>query len=184
MQIVPAKAAYGIYPRGVELQAVAKALNQAGFGSNEICLLLAPGHPIATEVQEMRCFRGSSTSKVALETLMSWLIGLGAVVISNLAFFVRSRDFVHALVEDRVSAQAGHRGALANLGVPECEAGRLGARISNGGGLIYVNCGNSTQYEPALQVLRQTGAEETSCLPPVSSLAFFDSTVCELQMRA
>ena len=95
---------------------------------------------------------------------MGWLTKLGAVVISNLAFFVRSPDFLHVLVEQQDSASGGHWGALTNLGIPEFQAGRLGMRISNGGGLVYVDCARTAQSEPAMEIFRQTGAEETSCL--------------------
>jgi hypothetical protein len=153
-------AAYGVYQRGVHLQDVVAALNQAGIRNDQICLLLAPGHPIAADVRDMRCTGRMPASDNALESLMSWLTRLGAVVISNLAFFVRSPEFVHALVEQEVSRLGGHRGALANLGIPAAEAGRLGTRISNGGGLIYVNCSQSARSEPAMEIFRQTGAEE------------------------
>ncbi len=163
MQNVHSKmAAYAVYSRAIELQGIVGALNQIGFRNDEICLLLAPGHPIAAQMRDIRTLADTSAG---LESLVSWLTRLGAVVISNLAFFVRSADYLHALADTPISTKAtGHLAALANLGIPESETGRLGSLISNGAGLVFVNCRRTAQSEPALEIFRKTGAEEISGL--------------------
>ena len=175
MRCIPSKAgAYGLYPGTIELQSVVKELNHAGFQNSEICLLLAPGHPIAAEMREMRSSGKVSAPGCPLELLVQWLSALGAVVISNMVFFVRSAVFLNALADERTSPVPGHRAALANLGIAESQAAHLGSRISNGGGLIYVDCSRTSFLEPAMEIFRRTGAEETSCLklPPFSNRNF------------
>lgn len=45
---VTSAAAYGIYPQDVALAEVVHTLNQAGFENEDICMMLAPSHPIAS----------------------------------------------------------------------------------------------------------------------------------------
>jgi len=156
-------AAYGVYPQGTELQDVVQTLNQAGFRNDEICLLLAPIHPIATKVRDMRSQASESNSRNALAGLVGWLSKLGAVIISSTGLFIHSQAYLHALLDTNATAYRNW-GTLASLGIPEQEAGRLGNRMSEDGGLIYVTCDRTSRSESALEILRRTGALESSCL--------------------
>jgi hypothetical protein len=166
MNITQGKAAaYDIYPQGAHLQDVVQALDQAGFQHEDICLLLAPTHPIAASVRDMRSIALEPRSSAALAELVGWLSKLGAVVISNIGLFIRSRAFLHAFLDtSETPAMCRNWGTLVSLGIPERDAGRLRNRINEDGGLIYVSCERTSQSEWAMEVLRKTGAHETSCL--------------------
>ena len=167
-------AAFGIYPPNVDLENVAQTLNQAGFSNENICLLLAAGHPLATLVRDLKLL-SSEADHAASSGLMRWLLRLGAVVIPGVGFFIRSRDFLHQLmVGPKTSSCAGAAASLINLGVPEKEATRLGEFMSDTGGLVYVRSDQVAQSQWAREILRRTGAWETSCLqePPEANGAF------------
>ena len=158
-------AAYGVYSQQVQLQSVVAALNRGGFENQHICLLLAPAHPIATRVHDMRSLACESASSAALAGLVGWLSRLGAVVISNVGLFIRSRSFLQALLgANEAPASCRKSGTLASLGIPERDAGRLGNRLEEDSGLIYVSCGQLSESERAVEILRASGAHETSCL--------------------
>jgi len=158
-------AAYGIYPQGAHLQDVVHALNQAGFQHEDICLLLAPTHPIATSVRDMKLIALEPHSSAALAELVGWLSKLGAVVISSIGLFIRSRAFLRAFLDtSETPALCRNWGTLASLGIPEHDASRLRNRIDEDGVLIYVSCERTSQSEWAMEVLRKTGAHETSRL--------------------
>ena len=167
-------AAFGIYPPNVDLENVAQTLNQAGFSNENICLLLAAGHPLATLVRDLKLL-SSEADHAASSGLMRWLLRLGAVVIPGVGFFIRSRDFLHQLmVAPKTSSCAGSAASLINLHVPEKEATRLAEFMSDTGGLVYVRSDQVAQSQWAREILRQTGARETSCLqePPMANGPF------------
>jgi hypothetical protein len=164
---VPANsiAAYGVYSQQVQLQTVVATLNQAGFRNQDICLLLAPAHPITTRVHDIRSLVDESDSSAVLAGLVGWLSRLGAVSVSGVGLFIRSRAYLQALMDaSEMPATNRNRRALANLGIPEQEAERLGKRISDDGGLIYVACEGTSESQRVMDILRNTGAQETSCL--------------------
>jgi hypothetical protein len=93
-------AAYGMYPRNVPLEEVVTALNQAGFGNQDICMVLSPAHPVATGVSDARIGdveRESGTSA----RMIGWFSEFGAVVIPTVGFFVRSQAFFQALLAEQ-----------------------------------------------------------------------------------
>jgi len=47
-------AAYGMYPRSVALPEVVYALNRAGFGNEDICMVLSPAHPVVSVMRDAR----------------------------------------------------------------------------------------------------------------------------------
>jgi len=59
MSAVKRTAAYGMYPRNVALPEVVSALNQAGFGNEDICMVLSPAHPVATVVGDAKIGGGA-----------------------------------------------------------------------------------------------------------------------------
>ena len=160
-------AAYGLYPKKVPLENVVSRLNQEGVRNQDICLLLSPDHPIAAQIREMRLVALETISRPVLAGLVGWLSRLGAVVISNVGLFIRSRAYLHAFLSPETSV-CQYWGTLANLGISEPEAKRLGTRIDQEGGLIYVNCSPSGNSQGVLDILRRTGSLEASCLASLS----------------
>jgi len=96
-------AAYGMYSHETPLNEVVRALNQAGFGNENICLMLAPTHPIATIVREAS-FLDEREASAVTAGLIGWLSEFGAVVIPTVGFFIRSQEFFQALVRSAALA--------------------------------------------------------------------------------
>lgn len=163
-------AAYAVYSNTVELQRVVQALNQAGFPDEDICLVLAPAHPLATLARNLKLL-SVETDHAALCGLIDWLLRLGAVVIPQVGLFIRSRNFFRALiVESKTSACSGSAGALLNLEIPEHHAQGIGGAKTDSGGLVYVRCGRMPMAHWAKEILRGTGAEEAHCFQDTAAL--------------
>jgi len=157
-------AAYGFFPAESQLENVFRALNHAGFGNGDLCLLLTSGHPIAERVR-------SSTAQVprehiqdaAREQVISWLSTYGAVLISNVGLFIGSSDFlgVLSLPENLLRSEAEMFGLL---GIPPDEAARYKSRLRKNAAFILVSCEHVAHSEWARELLSTMGAEEASLL--------------------
>src|SRR6266702_6000678 len=120
---VNSAAAYGMYPQEVALHDVVHTLNQAGFENEDICMMLAPTHPIATIVREASILNSEREASAVTAGLIGWLSEFGAVVIPTVGFFIRSQAFFHALLMDQnfPTLSRGCR-TLLGLGFPQEEA--------------------------------------------------------------
>lgn len=153
--------AYAIYSRDVLLPEVVSALNRAGFGNKDICMVLSPAHPDAN-VFDAEGVKDSSTVRT-----IAWFSALGAVFIPTIGFFIRSHSFFPAL-----SSQPNFPGlshgckTLLGLGFPQEDATRLGRQLSDIGAMVYVPCTESTKAHRVTQLLRNLGAREASTLGP------------------
>jgi hypothetical protein len=158
-------AAYGLYSHDVALREVIGVLNQAGFGNEDMCVMLSPTHPIATSVREARILNAECGSIAVTAGLIGWLSKLGAVLIPTIGFYVRSRAFLHALMVgmDSPTLRAASR-TLEALGFKEGEAQRFENQLHQCGVLIYLSCGESAQTHWAIELLRRTGADEVATL--------------------
>jgi hypothetical protein len=153
-------AAYGIYSGGVEIADVVRVLNGAGFDNEAICLMLAPTHPMAGTIRDANVMDEASAGGV-----IGWLSGFGAVVIPSVGFFIRSRDYLQALFAAWNAPPVGNqRSTLAGLGFSEFDAGRLESQLSHSGFLVYVATHENARVHWALELLRHTGAEESSTI--------------------
>jgi hypothetical protein len=165
-------AAYGVYSQKVELQQVVATLNQAGLHNKDICVLLAPAHPLAGLARD-HMLLSPEADHAASSRLLGWLLDLGAVVIPRAGYFIRSRDFIQALmVEPKASASLRNAMTLSSLGIRESDAHRCAGLISETGGFIYVSCSQVEQSHSVRDILRDAGAEEARCLQePSQALA-------------
>ena len=117
---VNSAAAYGMYPQEVALHDVVHTLNQAGFENEDICMMLAPTHPIATIVREASILNTEREASAVTAGLIGWLSEFGAVVIPTVGFFIRSQAFFHALVVAKdAPALCGSTKTLVGLGFPK-----------------------------------------------------------------
>ena len=165
-------AAYGMYSRDVALPEVVCALNQAGFDKENICMVLSPAHPDAAIFQDPI---GGVTSGQECSTttrMIRWFSEFGAVVIPTIGVFIRSQDFFSALLSNQTSSPLS-RGSrtLMDLGFPQDDAKRLGMRLCDVGALVYVSCPESANATGAIELLRQTGAQEASSLGAMTAAA-------------
>ena len=158
-------AAYGIYPQDAPLNDIISTLNHAGFGNEEICMLLSPTHPIASIVREASVFDADRESSAVTAGLIGWLSNFGAVVIPTVGFFIRSQVFFHALMVAREApALCGNARTLVGLGFAESEAEKFENRLRQLGVLVYVSCAETARIFWAREILQHTGAQEVATL--------------------
>ncbi len=163
-----ALAAYGIYPDRVALSDVMKTLNHGGFDNEHICMMLSPAHPFATVVREASVLNAERETSGGL---IGWLAKFGAVVIPTVGFFIRSREFFRAIMGEMEStARCGSSATLMGLGFNEHDADHFGSRLREGV-FVYVSCPETTKTESALELLRETGAEESGMVESPQAFA-------------
>ena len=156
-------AAYGLYPRDISLDDVVDILNRAGFGNEDICMVLSPAHPVATVVRDAR-FSGETPQRCALGT-MDWISEFGAVIIPTVGFFIRSQRFFRSLMIDQdFPMVCGGSTTLAGLGFSESEARRLSRILTEFGTLVYVSCLEHAVAVRASELLSRIGASEAAAL--------------------
>ncbi len=163
-------AAYAMYPRNVALPEVVSTLNRAGFGNEDICMVLSPAHPVATAVEDATIGNVAKEQSASSARMIGWFSQLGAVVIPTRGFFIRSQAFFHALLGEQnfPSLSRGSR-TLLGLGFSEDDARRLGHQLGDVGALVYVSCKEGAQTDGAIELLRRAGAREAASLGTVQA---------------
>ena len=162
---VSAPAAYGMYADDIALRDVVQTLNQSGFDKEDICMMVSPQHPIAATVREGNIPDAGREASAAAAWTIGWLMKFGAVMIPTVGLFVRSEPFLHALLAKKDSPAAyGNSKTLAGLGFCESDALRFECQLRKAGVLLYVACPERAEMARAVEVLRKTGARETSTL--------------------
>jgi hypothetical protein len=157
-------AAYGFYSHDVAIREVIRTLNQAGFGNEDICVMLSPTHPISTVVRDARIL-DPERKPTPSAGMIGWLSKFGAVLIPTVGFFARSRPFFHAMMAGMDSpALCASSRTLVALGFPEFEAERFEGQLHRRGALIYISCAEAAKTNWAIQLLQHTGAKETATL--------------------
>ena len=86
-------AAYGMYPRNVALPEVVYALNRAGFGNEDICMVLSPAHPVATVVRDAQLLDAKPEESATSARMIGWFSEFGAVVIPTVGLLSVRRHF-------------------------------------------------------------------------------------------
>jgi hypothetical protein len=158
-------AAYAMYPRNVALPEVVSALNHAGFGNEDICMVLSPAHPVASAAEDATIGNIAREQSAVSARMIGWFSQLGAVVIPTVGFFIRSQAFCQALLEEQnLPSLSRGSGTLLGLGFSEDEAKRLGHQLCDVGALVYVSCRESSKADWALELLRRAGAREAASL--------------------
>jgi hypothetical protein len=158
-------AAYGIYSQDVVLADIVRNLNQAGFDNEDICMMLSPGHPIASIVRDASLFNTEKEANAVTAGLIGWLSGFGAVLIPTVGFFIRSQTFLHALMVAREApALCGNARTLVGLGFSELDAERFEDQIGQLGVMVYVSCTENAKTLWAREVMRHSGAHEAATL--------------------
>jgi hypothetical protein len=153
-------AAYGMYPENILLPEVADSLNRAGFQKKDICMVLSPEHPVAAIMRNSR-IGDAARNDTAIGTI-GWVSAFGAVVIPTVGVFIRSQAFFQALMEQSTPSCAGGPKTLIGLGFSETEARRLESQLAKVGALVYIACPERAKTDAAIELLRQTGAQEAA----------------------
>jgi hypothetical protein len=158
-------AAYGMYSGDVALRQVVQTLNQSGFGKEDICVMVSPHHPLAAAMREANILGAGREASGVATGVISWLMKLGAVMIPNVGFFIRSQAFLHALLMHTESRSlCDQSNALVGLGFSEEEAERFEGQIRDAGVLVYVTCPGVEKTTSAADVLRRMGAHEAATM--------------------
>jgi hypothetical protein len=95
------------------------------------------------------------------DTLLGWIIGIGALAVPGLGPFIAAGPIMAALAGVGVGGTIGGiTGALIGLGIPEYEAKRYEGRVKDGGILLSVHSDDSNWTKRAEEVLKRTGAQD------------------------
>lgn len=154
-------AAYGMYSQNAVLPEIMGTLKNAGFEKQDICMVLSPTHPMASVVREAK-FPSAEPNQSA--RMIAWFSQFGAVVIPAVGFFIRSQEFLRALMMEQHPTLGGGSRMLAGLGFSADEARRLHRSLEDAGVLVYVSCPESAKRQWALELLRNMGAREVASL--------------------
>jgi hypothetical protein len=158
-------AVYGLYPHDAALPEIVRTLNDAGFGNQDICMMLSPTHPIATIVRDANILNEDREEAELTAECIGWLSEFGAVLIPTIGFFIRSRAFFQALLGAKHSpALCGRSRSLAALGFQRDKAERFEDQLRRDGVLMYVSCPESDKTDWAVELLHRTGAREAATL--------------------
>lgn len=158
-------AAYGVYSRNASLPDIVGALNRAGFGNEDLCMVLSPAHPVAKIVRDARIFDADVDDSAVGSSTIGWFSKFGAVVIPTVGFFIRSQAFLRALIiEQDFGALCGGSTTLACLGFAKNEAARLSLQLGDSGVLMYVICPENATADWVTELLRCAGASEAARL--------------------
>jgi hypothetical protein len=178
-------AAYGIYPMEASIHEIIADLQEAGCPPEDMCLLMAPSHPVAHSVRDAKFSPMALHSDSVASQLLQWLSRLGAVIIPGVAFFVGSRMFLRAVLAP-CPATSGSASAerLVELGLPPDEANRYAHRLNRDGIIVFVCCSDEAQSHWISEVLRRTGADEVCCLQEAVPEACLEAPARAFHMTA
>jgi hypothetical protein len=165
------RVAFGTVDSEDQAYDVVSALDEAGFSSDEISVLL-PHHRASTEfVHEVRSKapEGSTIGASiggAAGGLIGLLAGIGTLTIPGLGPLIAAGPIVGLLSGlGAGGAIGGLSGALAGLGIPEVEAKLYESQVAEGLILITVDCGNDQdRARRARTLLEERGARNVTVL--------------------
>lgn len=159
-------AVFGIYRTRESVEEAVQALRRSDFRNTDISVLFSENvgtkdfaHEKHTKVPEGSS-AGAGTGAV-IGGALGWLTGIGALAIPGIGPFIAAGPIVSLLAGIGAGGVLGGiAGALVGMGIPEYEAKRYEGRVKEGGILLSVHCDNADWKKRALEVLKQTGAED------------------------
>jgi len=161
-------AAFGIYKSRSEAENAVDTLQQAGFRSDDVSVLM-PDQQSSEEFaheKNTKAPEGTTTGGIvggAVGGTLGLLAGIGALAIPGLGPFIAAGPIMGALGGlGAGGAIGGLVGALVGMGMPEYEAKRYEGRVKDGGILLSVHCDDSEWTGRAKGILEQTGATDVS----------------------
>lgn len=161
-------AAFGLYASQTAVEEAVTRFRDAGFRNADISVLLPENtgtkdlaHEHHTKAPE-GATAGASSGAI-LGGALGWLVGIGALAIPGIGPFLAAGPIVTALAGvGAVGALGGITGALVGAGMPEYEAVRYEGRLKHGGILLSVHCDNEDWVKKAVEMLKNTGAEDVA----------------------
>jgi hypothetical protein len=161
-------AVFGIYTSVEHAERAVDTLIAAGFANSAISVLTPDtsstrdfAHHKDTKAPEGTT-AGVTTGGVIGGTL-GVLAGVGALAIPGVGPFIAAGPIMAGLAGLGIGgAVGGLVGALVGMGIPEYEAKRYEGHVKDGGTLLSVHCDTSDQVSRAKDMLKATGATDTS----------------------
>ncbi|MBJ6728012.1 quinol:electron acceptor oxidoreductase subunit ActD [Geomesophilobacter sediminis] len=159
-------AVFGMYRTREAVEQAVYALQSANFRNTDISVLFSENvgtkdfaHEKHTKLPEGST-AGAGTGAIVGGAL-GWLSGLGALAIPGVGPLIAAGPIVALLAGIGAGGVIGGiAGALVGMGIPEYEAKRYEGRVKEGGILLSVHCDNTDWRKRAVEVLRDTGAED------------------------
>jgi hypothetical protein len=156
-------AAFGTYSSGVDLHSLTRELNDAGFSSRGVCVLLPLIHPAAQTLRALKAGELTLESANEVETVLAWIGKFGAVVIPGIGLFISDREFSGILLGTAKRALAPQEdtfGALLeSLGLSSQEVWYYEDWVHAGGIVVYVCCDDSGQLRQAREILESATSQ-------------------------
>jgi hypothetical protein len=168
-------AVFGIYGSREGVEEAVSALQNAGFRSTDISVLLPEneGNKDLAHEKHTKAPEGTAAGTVtggAIGGILGTLIGIGLIAIPGLGPLVAAGPIIAALTGvGSGGVVGGVIGAMVGLGIPEYEAKRYEGRIKQGGLLISVHCDDSHWEKRAKEILTHTGGEEIAATAEASA---------------
>lgn len=161
---------FGIVKTHSQAEEVVEGLQEAGFPTSEISVLLPDnegkhdiGHVKATKAPE-GATTGATTGGVA-GGVLGLLAGIGALAIPGVGPFIAAGPIMALLSGAAVGGTTGGLvGGLIGLGIPEIEAKRYEDKLKNGNYLIAVDAADGDQKDRAKEIFKNAGADNISTL--------------------
>ena len=159
---------FGIVKTRSQTEQIVQGLQDAGFDSSEISILLPDnegrrdvGHVKATKAPE-GATTGAATGGVA-GGVLGLLAGIGALAIPGVGPFIAAGPIMAALSGAAIGAGTGGiLGALIGLGIPEVEAKRYENKLRSGNYLIAVSYRDGDEKDRAKEIFEAADAEDIS----------------------
>jgi hypothetical protein len=161
-------AAFGIYKDQLTVEQAVERFRRAGFRNTDISVLFPENtvtkdfaHEKHTKAPE-GAVAGAGSGALIGGTL-GWLVGIGALALPGMGPLLAAGPIIAMLSGIGVGGTVGGlAGGLIGMGIPEYEAKRYEGRVRKGGILLSVHCDNADWTKRALQILRETKAEEVA----------------------
>ena len=161
-------AVFGLYKSRAQAEAAVDTLQQEGFRSDDVSVLL-PDQQSSEEFaheKNTKAPEGATTGVAtggAVGGTLGLLAGIGALAIPGLGPFIAAGPIMGFLAGAGAGgAVGGLVGALVGMGIPEYEAKRYEGHVKDGGILLSVHCDNSEWVGRAKRILEITGANVVS----------------------
>jgi len=159
---------FGIVKTHAQAEQIVEGLQDAGFDSSEISVLLPDnqgkhdiGHVKATKAPE-GATTGAATGGVT-GGVLGLLAGIGALAIPGVGPFIAAGPIMAALSGAAIGAGTGGVvGGLIGLGIPEIEAKRYVDKLKSGNYLIAVHVHDGDEKDRAREIFKSAGAEDIS----------------------
>lgn len=159
---------FGIVKTHAQAEQIVQGLQDAGFNSSEISVLLPDnegkhdiGHVKATKAPE-GATTGAATGGVT-GGVLGLLAGIGALAIPGVGPFIAAGPIMAALSGAAIGATTGGVvGGLIGMGIPEIEARRYEDKLKTGNYLIAVHAHDGDEKDSAKAIFKNAGAEDIS----------------------